>query len=252
VCYSLGAINSLLVKMDALMENHPMMKGLLQDIKSIRDDLLNKFSRGRITSQQVKVWMKQVREMFYDIEDWIDVRQGASSFSESDRKQIEQFMDQIKEARSRCERYELLSQVPTSDPEVVFAESNETAGCGSLWKNTVLVGIDGAKSELLNHLKDQQKELKVVSILGAGGHGKTTLAKEICGDIYIKEQFECQAFVSIGLTTSTRTTLIKILSQVKPEADAWQSTWSCNEIITEIWGFLRTKRYFEWGYFNLN
>jgi disease resistance protein RPM1 len=183
---------------------------------------------------------------------WIDVRQEASSFSESDRKQIEQFMDQIKEARSHCERYELLSQVPTSDPEVVFAESNETAGCGSLWKNTVLVGIDGAKSELLNHLKDQQKELKVVSILGAGGHGKTTLAKEICGDIYIKEQFECQAFVSIGLTTSTRTTLIKILSQVKPEADAWQSTWSCNEIITEIWGFLRTRRYFEWGYFNLN
>ena len=55
VCYSLGAINSLLVKMDALMENHPMMKGLLQDIKSIRDDLLNKFSRGRITSQQITI-----------------------------------------------------------------------------------------------------------------------------------------------------------------------------------------------------
>ncbi|WVZ49360.1 hypothetical protein U9M48_000727 [Paspalum notatum var. saurae] len=251
LCSSMGATKTLLEKMDALTENrrNPKIKDLMQLIQSLRDDFLDKFSGRRAKSEQVKVWMKQAREMIYDIEDWIDLRQEAAN-EESDEKQIKTFKRQIEEARERCERYELPSQVPAvSDPELVYGGSSGEAastGCvGLLGKKTAMVGIGGAKSKLLNHLKNEQEELMVVSILGAGGHGKTSLAKEICGDTHIKEQFECQAFVSVGRTTSTRITLIDILTQVKPEADAaWQSTRSCNEVVTEIWGFLRTKRYF--------
>ncbi|KAJ1277117.1 hypothetical protein BS78_05G269900 [Paspalum vaginatum] len=253
LCSSMGATNSLLKKMTALTENrrNPMIKELMEDINRLRDDFLDKFSGRRRADkgEQVKVWMKQAREMIYDIEDWIDLRQEDAS-EESDEKQIKKFRHHIEEARERCERYELPSQVPAaSDPELVYGGSSREAagaGCGLLGKKTAMVGIDGAKSKLLNHLKNEQEELMVVSILGGGGHGKTALAKEICGDTHIKEQFECQAFVSVGRTTSTMITLIDILTQVNPEADAaaWQSTRSCNEVVTEIWGFLRTKRYF--------
>jgi disease resistance protein RPM1 len=114
--------------------------------------------------------------------------------------------------------------------------------------------MNHSKPEILNHLlENEQKELKVVSIHGRGGHGKTVLAKEIYGDICIKGQFECNAFVSVSRNSSTRTTLIEILRQVKSEVDAWQS-WSdeqINEIINELWGFLRTKRYIDLKYFYL-
>ncbi|KAF8662300.1 hypothetical protein HU200_056507 [Digitaria exilis] len=251
----MGSINSLVEKITPLMENHPMTVHLLQDLKSLRDDLMNKFAGGRTAaSEQVKVWMKQVREMVYDIEDWIDLKKD---FSESDMKQIEEFKGEIQEARSRCERYELLKQAPTSpddDAEQELAKYSgpreEFLGRRLFWEEkSLLVGMDGPKSELLNHLKDEQKELKVVSIHGRGGHGKTALAKEIYGDICVKGQFECKAFVSVSRNSSTtRTTLIEILHQVKSEVDAWQS-WSSNdeqinEIITELWEFLRTKRYF--------
>lgn len=254
VCYSMGAINSLVEKITPLTENHPMTEHLLQDLQSLRDELMNKFAGGRATGEQVKVWMKQVREMVYDIEDWIDLKQD---FSESDMKQIEEFEEEIQEARSRCERYELLKQAPTSDAEPVYAGPREVPGRRLFWEEKpVLFGMNHSKPEILNHLENEQKELKVVSIHGRGGHGKTVLAKEIYGDICIKGQFECKAFVSVSRNSSTRTTLIEILHQVKSEVDAWQS-WSSNdeqinEIITELWGFLRTKRYlFELKYFYL-
>ncbi|CAN6226737.1 unnamed protein product [Urochloa humidicola] len=245
VCYSMGSINSLVEKITPLMENHPKTKELLQDLKSLRDELMKKFAGGRATGEQVKVWMKQVREMVYDIEDWIDLKQD---FSDSDIEDIEEFRDEIQEARSRCERYELLKQAPTSDAEIVCSTGPRGRRL-FLEEKTVLVGMDHPKSELLDHLKDEQKDLKVVSIHGRAGHGKTALAKEIYGDIYIKGQFKYKAFVSVGRNSSTRTTLIEILRQVKSsEVDTWQS-WSSNdeqinEIITELWGFLHTKRYF--------
>ncbi|OEL26061.1 Disease resistance protein RPM1 [Dichanthelium oligosanthes] len=248
VCYSMGAINSLVEKVTPLMESHPMTEHLLQGLKSLRDDLMNKFVGGRVKGEQVKVWMKQAREMVYDIEDWIDLKPVAANFSESDMKQIEEFKDEIQEARSRCERYELLKKA-TSDEEQVYAGPREVPRRRLFWEEkTDLVGMDGQKSKLLNHLKNEQKELKVVSIHGTGGHGKTALAKDIYGDIYITAQFQCQAFVSVCRTSSMKTTLIEILRQVKSEEDALQS-WSSNdeqinEIITELWELLRTKRYF--------
>lgn len=225
-----------------------MTKNLLQDLKSLRDELMNRFAGGRATGEQVKVWMKQVREMVYNIEDWIDLKQD---FSESDMEEIDEFRNEIQEARSRCQRYELLKRAPTSDAEIVYSTGPREVPGRRLFleEKTVLVGMNHPKSELLDHLKDEQKELKVVSIHGRGGHCKTVLAKEIYGDIYVKGQFECKAFVSVGRNSSTRTTLIEILRQVKSlEVDALRSSSSndeqINEIITELWGFLHTKRYF--------
>lgn len=187
--------------------------------------------------------------MIYDIEDWIDLKkQEVASLSKSDEMQIDEFKDQINEARERCERYELLKQAPTatSDAQIPYDGAGPSKVAGRrllLEEKTVLVGMDGPKSELLEHLKSEQEELKVVSVHGTGGHGKTALAMLIYRDMFI-EGFECQAFVSIGRTTSARTALIRILCQVmKSEADAWQYR-SYNQIITELWGFLRNKRYF--------
>lgn len=251
VCYSMGVINSLIAKITPLIENHPMISDLLQDIKSLRDDHMNKFASARTTGKQVKVWMKQSREMIYDIEDWIDLKQEVANIGESDKKQINQFKDQIKKARGRYERYELLKEAPNSDAEPFCAGSRSSSEVTSrrlLWEEKIaLVGIDGPKSELLNRLKNEQKELMVVSIHGNEGYGKTVLAKEIYGDIYIRKQFECHAFVCASHTTSMRTTLIEILHQLKfeEEEEDWES-WSCNEITTELWQFLRTKRYLSW------
>uniref|UniRef100_A0A453A1Q8 NB-ARC domain-containing protein n=1 Tax=Aegilops tauschii subsp. strangulata TaxID=200361 RepID=A0A453A1Q8_AEGTS len=59
-----------------------------------------------------------------------------------------------------------------------------------------LVGTDGPRKELVSLLTDTEKKLKVVSIVGFGGLGKTTLAKRVYDEI--REQFDCTAFVPVS------------------------------------------------------
>ncbi|KAL8057217.1 hypothetical protein ABFX02_04G170500 [Erythranthe guttata] len=59
-------------------------------------------------------------------------------------------------------------------------------------------------------------EIRTVSLYGAAGVGKTTLAKEICED---PSMFECRAFVTIGPKYQLKEILKCILAQVDPDCD---------------------------------
>lgn len=74
-----GAVNSLLTKLTALMgEEYKAQKGLFRDIAFLRDELssmnvlLEKLAGVETLDPQVREWRNQVREMAYDIEDYID------------------------------------------------------------------------------------------------------------------------------------------------------------------------------------
>jgi translation initiation factor RLI1 len=110
-----------------------------------------------------------------------------------------------------------------------------------------LVGIDGPRDELI-HLMDEEggvpaHELKVFSIVGFGGLGKTTLANEIYRKL--KGQFHCQAFVSVSQKPNIRKILRTILSEVgfRAHEDTNIETWDKSEFISELKTFLLDKRY---------
>ena len=79
-----------------------------------------------------------------------------------------------------------------------------------------LVGIDGPREEITKLLIEEDGslsgQLKVVSIVGFGGLGKTTLANQVHAKI--KNEFECSAFVSVPRTPCMPKILKDILSGV--------------------------------------
>lgn len=260
VCYSTGTMNSLLDKLTN-MENHSNateeFADLTQEFKkavlSLKEDFFDKLAVP-------KVCMKQVRELFFEIEDWIDQKRESTPSSldqkpesnmldPSDMEEIGNFMTEIKEARERFTwYYDLLKIVPMDEPDAAgVATCNininprlpvEEKPCHGL--------LHGPREELIKHLTDDKEEMrKVVSVVGMEGLGKTTLAKQIYSELQLRQHFECQAFVSVGPRTLMPEALADILCQVNPRTDTLRWGYGdVQEIITELREYLGTKRYF--------
>jgi disease resistance protein RPM1 len=108
-----------------------------------------------------------------------------------------------------------------------------------------LVGIEGPTQkviDLLNRGEGVQKEkLMVVSIVGVGGLGKTTIANSVYERL--GGQFQCQAFVSVSLRPNLKQILCSILRQVSEDTCTNAGEKDPDELIKSNRKFLVKKRY---------
>ncbi|CAL4899496.1 unnamed protein product [Urochloa decumbens] len=238
VSASTGVMNSLLSKLSTLLsDQYKQLKGVRKDIMFLSRELidmnaaLEKLADMEKLDVQTRVWRDKVREMAYDIEDCIDVfmhhlGQGDDKeglFHKTARKIRKlrvhyQIADKIQEIRARVveqsesrERYKIVESeatpaVPPVDPRVqaMFEDAKR------------LVGIDGPRDEITQLLMEESDsdfgQFKVVSIVGFGGLGKTTLANQVYTEM--KNEFQCKAFVSVSRSPDMAKILKGILSGV--------------------------------------
>jgi len=221
VSASTGVMNSLLSKLSILLsDQYKQLKGVRKDIEFLSRELvdmnaaLEKLADMEKMDVQTRVWRDKVREMAYDIEDCIDVfmhhlGQGDDKdglFHKTARKirklrvryqianKIQELKARVVEQSQSRDRYKIADAadtpaVPPIDPRVqaMFEDAKR------------LVGIDGPRDEITQWLMeegDTSEQLKVVSIVGFGGLGKTTLANQVYREI--KGEFQCTAFVSVS------------------------------------------------------
>jgi disease resistance protein RPM1 len=110
-----------------------------------------------------------------------------------------------------------------------------------------LVGIDEPKTEIINLLTEEDGcasthgHLKVVSIVGSGGMGKTTLANQVYQDL--RGQFEYRAFLSVSRNPNMMNILRTILSEFSGQLYADTESGSIQQLIIKIKDFLANKRY---------
>uniref|UniRef100_A0A0E0AS55 Uncharacterized protein n=1 Tax=Oryza glumipatula TaxID=40148 RepID=A0A0E0AS55_9ORYZ len=91
----------------------------------------------------------------------------------------------------------------------------------------------------IDEIKARQQKLMVVSIVGFGGLGKTTLAKQVYDKI--GQQFDCKAFVSV----SQRPDIARLLSTIQSKFNIQESSQAreVQDIIDDIRYYLGNKRY---------
>lgn len=260
VSASTGAVNSLLGKLTTLMgEEYGKLKGIRKEVSYLEEEfnsmkaLLEKLAEMDELDAPAKEWRNQVRDMSYDIEDCID--DFMHHFGKNDapigfvkkiakllkklrvRHQIANKIQEIKirveEVNKRRMRYRLddytskPSYVPV-DPRVVAIYA-EAAG---------LVGIDVPTDELTALLMGEEQELKVASIVGFGGLGKTTLANQVYRKL--EGQFDCRAFVSV----SQKPDILKLLNKVLLKIGGCVSHASeLDDLLKNITEQLHDKRY---------
>ncbi|KAM3206314.1 hypothetical protein ACQJBY_061790 [Aegilops geniculata] len=201
----------------------------------------------------VKNWRDDVREISYDMENCISdfKRQFGGEDAEAS------FNGEAVELQKRlCELHRISNQMEELRTLVVEAkgrrESYKIDDCKHSFDHvavdhrlpavyqeaTNLVGIEGPRDEVANWLMGTQKKLKVVSIVGFGGLGKTTLAKQVYDKI--RGQFNSVAFISVSQRPDTRVLLNRLQLKLRMESSHDREL---DDIIEELREYLSKTRY---------
>uniref|UniRef100_A0A8R7TCM5 Nudix hydrolase domain-containing protein n=2 Tax=Triticum urartu TaxID=4572 RepID=A0A8R7TCM5_TRIUA len=284
-----GAMGTLLPKLANLITKeynlHKGVKGEIMFLKAEMEHMeaaLVEISEAPIDQppdKQIKLWAKDVRDLSYDLEDNIDKfmvhieTHGQPEKSHSFRGfidkclslltkgkirhkvgiDIEDIKRHIKEISERRKRYQIDGKAPAKPP----GPTVDTLRLSTLYKKaTELVGIDEKSLEVVEMLTEgdevSKKQLKVVSIVGFGGLGKTTLAnavyKKMKGQVDIKTQkpqFDCAAFISVSLNPNMKRIFKSLLHQLDKHTyqNINEASWGEEQLINEIRTFLEIKRY---------
>jgi hypothetical protein len=269
------ALNSALSKLrELLISEFKLQKGVRGEIMFLEAEMegiqavLNKVSNlpAHQIDDIIKIWVRDLRELSYDMEDSINkfkVRIDAPTTSTKphifkgfiDRvvglftraknrhhisDDIGDIKRRIREVNERKDRYRLDGIV--AKPDLITVDPRLP---GIYEEVTKLVGIDGRTKELTDLLgpwdDGVQQPLKVVSVVGMGGLGKTTTARLV--HERLRGQFECQAFVSVSLRPNMMQIFASILRQVSKNKCTNAGEQKPEELIDNIRGLLENRRY---------
>ncbi|CAM0949205.1 unnamed protein product [Alopecurus aequalis] len=275
-----GAMSTLLPKLGKMLKDeydlHKKVRGeimfLTAELERMEAALLE-VSEAPIDhppSKLVKLWAKDVKDLSYEIEDSIDkfmvhlesrAETKAQSFMGFIYKSIDllskakirhkigtevkHIKSRIMEVSARRDRYKIdkVGVQPTGT-------SIDTLRLSALYKkDTELVGTEEKIKELVKMTmgeadKASTPQRKIISIVGIGGLGKTTLANVVYRKL--KSQFDCAAFVSVSLIPSMEKIFKNILHQLDKHkySNINEAMWAEAQLISELRDYLLNKRYF--------
>ncbi|KAE8718050.1 Disease resistance protein RPP8 [Hibiscus syriacus] len=98
------------------------------------------------------------------------------------------------------------------------------------------------KDVLAQLMKEEDRSHAVVSIVGMGGIGKTTLAKKVYKHVDVNRRFDCLAWVFISQQCNPREVLLDVLMKVQPGGESFNHL-NENQLIKKLYDALKEKQY---------
>ncbi|XP_044984694.1 disease resistance protein RGA5-like [Hordeum vulgare subsp. vulgare] len=272
-----GAMSSLLAKLAELLGEdcyqHQMQRGTRREVAFLRDELgsmnallerLADADAAAPLDPQTREWRDQVREMSYDIEDCVDeymgqLRRRSGGGGGGVVGLVLSYVGRVREMVSRCGIAEQIQELRARVVEAghrrkrykIDAAAASPSGAGvvpvdrrlpALYAELGgLVGVHGPRDELVRLLGDGEERIKVVSVVGAGGLGKTTLANQVYRNI--GDRFDCKSFVSLSQNPDIGMIFRTMISQVKKDECELTGSGDLEQLINELRDFLQDKRY---------
>ncbi|XP_066339021.1 putative disease resistance protein RGA1 [Miscanthus floridulus] len=213
-----------------LIKEYSSIVGVKEDLQELHDLVeeinfwLEKTAENSIGSTQSFAWLKKLNDISYDVDDVVDEFQlkAEKHDSNGDSGIVSKYLctipksfvfqcnsaNKIKAIKKRFaaivkQRTDYQAITKGVDPPVQLTNmrTKEVASLPNV-DEALVVGRDKDKQEIISMLEenDDQQKIKIVSVIGLGGSGKTTLAKLVFNDGNIIERhlFEVRLWVHVS------------------------------------------------------
>uniref|UniRef100_A0ACD6ACK1 Uncharacterized protein n=2 Tax=Avena sativa TaxID=4498 RepID=A0ACD6ACK1_AVESA len=256
-----GALGPAVAKLSALLgSEYKLQHRTRKDIKFIKSKLKSMHSilwviwEREDLDTESKYFRKEALDLADDMVDAIDdfilsmERSSSSSSSSRDNKHMliqskiklaaspfQDFMKRVNDVSARCcsqwNLKNISSPASKPPPRAPFVRKDASD----------LLRMGGWKVDLICYLIGEEPQLKMASIVGMAGVGKTTLARLVYEET--ENKFQSRAFVSVAPSPNIKEVLTSILQQVGAEPLAGSKASTEEHIIHTISNFLQDKRY---------
>ncbi|XP_072995085.1 probable disease resistance RPP8-like protein 2 [Typha latifolia] len=192
---------------DYLFQEAVLLQGVQEEFQWIERELrgllcfLKDADSKQKKDEKVKHWLKDIRDVAYETEDVIDnfllrIDRFPLTFNSANARcgicrKIDGIERRINELMTQRLAYGLVSLGGIQSSFV----NNNIACC---YDDNYVVGFEEERRMIIQQLLDPVDQLHVVSIVGIGGLGKTTVAKMVYNSVVIEEQFRARAWLSIA------------------------------------------------------
>lgn len=239
-----GAVNFLLEKLTIILmqrasllgEGHGEIDEIRLELESMRS-FLRDAERRKERSELVEAWVRQVREVAYEIEDIVDEflyhkeRNGNGAVL---KKFVQDIVNLPKNMMARHQISSKLQKLKAKVHEVSerskrygfdeISEGRRKRTASNNWRelpvfsddDEELVGIEENTRVMLEWLEADEPHKNIFSIVGMGGLGKTTLVTQVYEKV--KHNFDCWAWISVSQTNEggeLLRSMIKELVEIK-------------------------------------
>ncbi|XP_030945329.1 disease resistance protein RPM1-like [Quercus lobata] len=140
-------------------------------------------------------------------------------------KQIQGINNDLKLIRERGERYgfNFLEQGGPSN-DVRHDTWHDPRVASLFLEEAEVVGIESPKAELIEWLVEGPFNRTVISVVGIGGIGKTTLVKKVCKNEKVVAHFDCCAWITVSQSYKMEELLRHMIKQFYQASEESAST----------------------------